>query len=50
MHDGSIASLTDVVEQYNTGGMNHGFTDSRVEPLDLSVSEKEQLVAFLESL
>jgi cytochrome c peroxidase len=50
MHDGSIASLTDVVEQYNAGGMNHGFTDSRVEPLDLSVIEKEQLVAFLESL
>ena len=50
MHDGSIASLTDVVEQYNAGGMNHGFTDSRIEPLDLSATEKEQLVAFLESL
>jgi cytochrome c peroxidase len=50
MHDGSIASLTDVVEQYNAGGMNHSFTDSRIEPLDLSATEKEQLVAFLESL
>jgi cytochrome c peroxidase len=50
MHDGSITSLTDVVEQYNAGGMNHGFTDSRIEPLDLSATEKEQLVAFLESL
>ncbi len=50
MHDGSIASLTDVVEQYNEGGMNHSFTDSRIEPLDLSATEKEQLVAFLESL
>lgn len=50
MHDGSIATLSDVVEQYNAGGVNHGFTDSRIEPLDLSVAEKEQLVAFLESL
>lgn len=50
MHDGSIATLTDVVEQYNAGGRHHSFTDSRIEPLDLSVAEKEQLVAFLESL
>ena len=50
MHDGSIAALSDVVEQYNAGGINHGFTDSRIEPLDLSVAEKEQLIAFLESL
>jgi cytochrome c peroxidase len=50
MHDGSIATLSDVVEQYNARGVNHGFTDSRIEPLDLSVAEKEQLVAFLESL
>ena len=50
MHDGSIAALSDVVEQYNAGGINHGFTDSRIEPLDLSVAEKEQLIAFLEAL
>ena len=50
MHDGSIATLSDVVEQYNAGGINHGFTDSRIEPLDLSVAEKGQLIAFLESL
>ena len=50
MHDGSIASLTDVVEQYNAGGINHGFTDSRIEALDLSATEKEQLIAFLEAL
>ena len=50
MHDGSIATLSDVVEQYNAGGINHGFKDSRIEPLDLSVAEKEQLIAFLESL
>lgn len=50
MHDGSVSTLADVVEQYNTGGANHSYTDSRIEPLDLSVAEKEQLIAFLESL
>ena len=50
MHDGSVSTLADVVEQYNTGGANHSYTDSRIEPLDLSISESEQLVAFLESL
>jgi len=49
MHDGSVSTLADVVEQYNAGGANHIFTDSRIEPLDLSVREKAQLVAFLES-
>jgi len=50
MHDGSVSTLADVVEQYNTGGANHSYTDSRIEPLGLSVSEKAQLVAFLEAL
>jgi len=50
MHDGSIATLSDVVEQYNAGGINHGFKDSRIEPLGLSIAEKGHLVAFLESL
>ena len=50
MHDGSVSTLSDVVEQYNTGGANHSYTDSRIEPLGLSGSEKVQLVAFLEAL
>jgi len=50
MHDGSVSTLSDVVEQYNTGGANHSYTDSRIEPLGLSGSEKAQLVAFLEAL
>ena len=50
MHDGSVSTLADVVEQYNTGGANHSYTDSRIEPLGLSGSEKAQLVAFLEAL
>ena len=50
MHDGSVSTLADVVEQYNTVGANHSYTDSRIEPLGLSGSEKAQLVAFLEAL
>ena len=50
MHDGSVSTLADVVEQYNTGGANHSYTDFRIEPLGLSGSEKAQLVAFLEAL
>ena len=50
MHDGSVSTLADVVEQYNTGGANHSYTDSRIEPLGLSVSEIAQLVSFLEAL
>ena len=50
MHDGSVSTLADIVEQYNTGGANHSYTDSRIEPLGLSGSEKAQLVAFLEAL
>ena len=50
MHDGSVSTLADVVEQYNTVGANHSYTDSRIEPLGLSVSEKAQLVSFLEAL
>ncbi|MCH1534406.1 MAG: cytochrome-c peroxidase [Schleiferiaceae bacterium] len=50
MHDGSVVSIADVVEQYNAGGVNHSYTDTRIEPLDLTVSEKAQLVSFLEVL
>jgi len=50
MHDGSIGSLTEVVAQYNEGGSGHEYTDGRIEPLGLSATEQEQLVAFLETL
>jgi cytochrome c peroxidase len=50
MHDGSIATLDGVVEYYDRGGnMNPGL-DTRVQPLKLSIEEKRDLVAFLQSL
>lgn len=50
MHDGSMATLAKVIEQYNNGGTDHSFVDSRIQPLNLSAAEQEQLLAFLESL
>jgi cytochrome c peroxidase len=50
MHDGSISTLQEVIEQYNEGGEGHVYQDARIESLGLSKKECEQLLAFLESL
>ncbi len=50
MHDGSVESLQSVVAHYNGGGEDHPAKDSLIEPLNLSLTEQAQLVAFLEAL
>jgi len=56
MHDGSLATLKDVVEFYNNGGRVrptdpiNAFQSSGIQPLHLSDDEKADLVAFLDSL
>ncbi len=50
MHDGSLTSLDKVVEHYNQGGFGHPNKSSLIKPLGLSVIEKQQLVAFLNTL
>ncbi len=53
MHDGSIATLTDVVWHYNQGIVDEstpGAPAAPFKPLYLSADEQAQLVAFLESL
>lgn len=50
MHDGSLASLADVVEFYNRGGQQNPGLDRRMRPLDLSEADRENLVAFLSAL
>jgi cytochrome c peroxidase len=51
MHDGSLQTLADVVDHYNQGGaVNSPFQDSHVRPLGLTSIEREQLIAFLETL
>jgi len=50
MHDGSIQSLEEVIEHYNLGGENHPHKNSLIQPLNLNEKEKEELIAFLQSL
>jgi len=62
MHDGSIATLADVVDFYAAGGRNvedgpfagdgrlNPFKRKEIHVLDLSPQDKADLVAFLESL
>ena len=50
MHDGSIASLADVVEHYDRGGVSRESRADSVKPLGLSKQEKSDLVAFLNTL
>ncbi len=50
MHDGSLATLWDVMDHYNKGGEANPFLDGGIEPLALSEEEIDQLVAFLFTL
>ncbi len=50
MHDGSIATLAEVVEFYDHGGIDNPLKDPLVHPLHLTAGEKASLVAFLQSL
>lgn len=50
MHDGSLTSLEAVVDHYNSGGKDHPNKSPLLQPLLLSEQEKQDLVAFLQSL
>jgi cytochrome c peroxidase len=50
MHDGSIATLEEVVDFYDRGGTDNPFRDRELRPLRLTEEEKTALVAFLRSL
>ena len=50
MHDGSLATLADVIEHYAAGGVPHDGQDERIKPLSMGARERADLVAFLESL
>ena len=50
MHDGRYATLDAVIEHYNRGGDKTENQDARIQPLGLTVSEKADLKAFLQSL
>lgn len=56
MHDGSLATLRDVVDHYNNGGVTNendpvnDFLSGGIRPLDLSEQQITDLIAFLEAL
>lgn len=50
MHDGSIATLNDVIEHYSDGGKEHKNKSDIIKPFELTAKEKEDLIAFLHSL
>ena len=50
-HDGSQATLWDVVDHYNKGdGIHNPFLDQDIQPLALSENDVDDLVAFMASL
>jgi cytochrome c peroxidase len=50
MHDGSLATLEDVIAFYSEGGRPNPFLDPDIRPVRFSPEEKRALVAFLQSL
>ncbi len=51
MHDGSQKTLAEVVEHYDRGGaVKRPSLSNEIKPLNLTVREKAELVAFLKTL
>ena len=50
MHDGSLATLEEVIDFYDDGGRGNPSLDLEIQPLRLTGSEKSELLAFLRSL
>ena len=50
MHDGSLATLEQVVEFYNQGGEHASIRSDLIKPLNLTHSQVCDIVAFLQSL
>ncbi len=50
MHDGRFVTLKQVIDHYNQGGVKNPFLDNQIIPLNLTESEKQDLVEMLRSL
>jgi cytochrome c peroxidase len=50
MHDGSLATLDEVIDYYDKGGRANANLDAEIRKLQLSAAEKKALVAFLQAL
>mgnify|MGYP002630440016 CR=1 FL=1 len=49
MHDGSMATLEEVVEHYNKGGIKNPWLSDKIVPLNLKPQESVDLVEFMRS-
>ena len=50
MHDGSLATLEEVVEFYRAGGIANAHLDPVIEPIELTQTDALNLMAFLRAL
>jgi cytochrome c peroxidase len=50
MHDGALATLEEVIDLYDKGGIERPSRAKDVRPLNLTAQEKADLVAFMETL
>jgi cytochrome c peroxidase len=50
MHDGSLATLEDVVAHYDKGGNANPYLDPEIKKLNLTAQEKADVVAFMKAL
>jgi len=50
MHDGSVATLADVIDLYDKGGIDRPSRAEEIRPLHLTAQEKGDLIAFLQTL
>ena len=50
MHDGSVATLSAVIDEYDRGGIARPSLAEEIRPLHLTSIEKQQLLAFLGTL
>jgi cytochrome c peroxidase len=50
MHDGSLATLEEVIDFYSDGGRSNPALDSEIRPRNFTSEEKRALAAFLRSL
>jgi len=50
MHDGSLATLEDVMLYYEKGGEPNDWLDEKMKPLEITDEERQDLLAFLEAL
>lgn len=50
MHNGSYATLEEIVDHYDQGGYDHPNKSPLIQPLHLDTQEKADLIAFLHTL